>query len=256
MPPGCARPASSMAAPRSATRPTASSKAIAPAATSAAYSPSEWPAAATTSSGPTSAASSSPSPRRQASHAATEQRKSAGCCARVPSPRRSNGSNPRISRPRSKIGMAAVRRVHPLGVAPLTGEEQCAGRHRGQCTPSRAGGFGGSTRAGGGVECDVGSLEVVEGPVAAVPGGEPGGALDGLRGDDGHAAGELGGERRVDVQALPADRRARGPRAGTAAGSGRARPPAARPPHGRCRSARRASPGRSAPPRPPRPGGR
>ena len=69
-------------------------------------------------------------PRAAASHAATEQRKSAGCCVRVPSPRRANGSKPSSSSPRSKSGMAAVRRVHALGVAPLTGEEQCAGRHR------------------------------------------------------------------------------------------------------------------------------
>src|SRR5215207_10109342 len=104
IPPGFSVPASSMAAPRSATRPTASSKSRAPAATRAAYSPSEWPAAATTSSGLTSAAPFSASPRRHASHAATEHRNSAGCWKRVPSCRRGNGSKPRSSRPRSKSG--------------------------------------------------------------------------------------------------------------------------------------------------------
>ena len=71
---------------------TASSKSIAPAAVSAAYSPSEWPAAA------------SGVLRSPAVHWHIEQRNSAGWWLRVPSARRSKGSNPSSSIPRRSSG--------------------------------------------------------------------------------------------------------------------------------------------------------
>src|SRR4051794_33202963 len=124
---------------------------------------------------------------------------------RVPSARRANGSKPRTSSPRSKIGVPRYGASIPSAWLPWPGKSSAlaaiadSAHHRGPGVSGIRHGPGPVSNGGDG------RLDVVEGPVAPVPGGEPGGAGQRFGGHHGEPAGELGGEGRAHVEALAVD---------------------------------------------------